>query len=171
MKLWSNKLTNECDVLIAIGMRFDDRVTGSLNTYAKQAKIIHFEIDPAEVNKNVKVDVAVLGVSKKQLRNFTFIKSKNHDKWIDEFHNYYKIEYDKVIDNEYNKKKGGLSMAEVIKSINNNTEGESILVTDVGQHQMVACRYTKFLSKSNITSGGLGTMGFALPANIRCKDR
>ena len=166
-----NKLTNECDVLIAIGMRFDDRVTGSLNTYAKQAKIIHFEIDPAEVNKNVKVDVAVLGDVKETIKEILpLIKSKNHDKWIDEFHNYYKIEYDKVIDNEYNKKKGGLSMAEVIKSINNNTEGESILVTDVGQHQMVACRYTKFkLSKSNITSGGLGTMGFALPAALGAK--
>ena len=166
-----NKLTNECDVLIAIGMRFDDRVTGSLNTYAKQAKIIHFEIDPAEVNKNVKVDVAVLGDVKETINEILpLIKSKNHDKWIDEFHNYYKIEFDKVIDNEYNKKKGGLSMAEVIKSINNNTEGESILVTDVGQHQMVACRYTKFkLSKSNITSGGLGTMGFALPAALGAK--
>ncbi len=166
-----NKLTNECDVLIAIGMRFDDRVTGSLNTYAKQAKIIHFEIDPAEVNKNVKVDVAVLGDVKETIKQILpLIKSNNHDKWIDEFHNYYKIEYDKVIDNEYNKKKGGLSMAEVIKSINNNTEGESILVTDVGQHQMVACRYTKFkLSKSNITSGGLGTMGFALPAALGAK--
>ncbi len=166
-----NKLTNECDVLIAIGMRFDDRVTGSLNTYAKQAKIIHFEIDPAEVNKNVKVDVAVLGDVKETIKEILpLIKSKNHDKWIDEFHNFYKIEYDKVIDNEYNKKKGGLSMAEVIKSINNNTEGESILVTDVGQHQMVACRYTKFkLSKSNITSGGLGTMGFALPAALGAK--
>ena len=166
-----NKLTNECDVLIAIGMRFDDRVTGSLNTYAKQAKIIHFEIDPAEVNKNVKVDVAVLGDVKETIKEILpLIKSKNHDKWIDEFHNYYKIEYDKVIDNEYNKKKGGLSMAEVIKSLNNNTEGESILVTDVGQHQMVACRYTKFkLSKSNITSGGLGTMGFALPAALGAK--
>ena len=96
-----NKLTNECDVLIAIGMRFDDRVTGSLNTYAKQAKIIHFEIDPAEVNKNVKVDVAVLGDVKETIKEILpLIKSKNHDKWIDEFHNYYKIEYDKVIDYE-----------------------------------------------------------------------
>ena len=166
-----NKLTNECDVLIAIGMRFDDRVTGCLNTYAKQAKIIHFEIDPAEVNKNVKADIAVLGDVKHTIKEiFHLIETKNHDKWIDEFHNYYKIEYEKVIDNEYNKKKGGLSMAEVIKSINNNTEGESILVTDVGQHQMVACRYTKFkLSKSNITSGGLGTMGFALPAALGAK--
>ena len=166
-----NKLTNEGDVLIAIGMRFDDRVTGSLNTYAKQAKIIHFEIDPAEVNKNVKVDVAVLGDVKETIKEILpLIKSKNHDKWIDEFHNFYEIEYDKVIDNEYNKKKGGLSMAEVIKSINNNTEGESILVTDVGQHQMVACRHTRFkLSKSNITSGGLGTMGFALPAALGAK--
>ena len=166
-----NVLTNECDVLIAIGMRFDDRVTGNLSAYAKQAKIIHFEIDPAEVNKNVVADVAVLGNVKFTLKEILpFINSNKHKKWLDKFKSFYDIEFEKVIDKEYNKTEGGLSMAEVIKSININTNGESILVTDVGQHQMVACRYTKFnQSKSNITSGGLGTMGFALPAALGAK--
>ena len=166
-----NVLTNECDLLIAVGMRFDDRVTGNLKSYAKQAKIIHFEIDPAEVNKNVIADVAVLGNVKDTLNNILkFLDKNNHKDWIAKFGKFYEIEFDKVIDKEYNKKSGGLSMAEVIKSINDNTNGESILVTDVGQHQMVACRYTKFnQSKSNITSGGLGTMGFALPAAFGAK--
>ena len=166
-----NVLTNECDLLIAVGMRFDDRVTGNLNSYAKQAKIIHFEIDPAEVNKNVIADVAVLGNVKDTLNDILkFLDKNNHKDWIAKFGKFYEIEFDKVIDREYNKKSGGLSMAEVIKSINDNTNGESILVTDVGQHQMVACRYTKFnQSKSNITSGGLGTMGFALPAAFGAK--
>ena len=166
-----NKLTNECDLLIAIGMRFDDRVTGDLNTYAKQAKIIHFEIDPAEINKNVEVDIAVLGDVKETLSQILpKIKNNEHNSWLDKFRKLNEIEFNKVIDKEYNKKSGGISMAEVIKSINNNTDGNSILVTDVGQHQMVACRYTKFnLSKSNITSGGLGTMGFALPAALGAK--
>ena len=166
-----NVLTNECDLLIAVGMRFDDRVTGNLNSYAKQAKIIHFEIDPAEVNKNVIADVAVLGNVKDTLNDILkFLDKNNHKDWIAKFGEFYEIEFDKVIDKEYNKKSGGLSMAEVIKSINDNTNGESILVTDVGQHQMVACRYTKFnKSKSNITSGGLGTMGFALPAAFGAK--
>ena len=166
-----NVLTNECDLLIAVGMRFDDRVTGNLNSYAKQAKIIHFEIDPAEVNKNVIADVAVLGNVKDTLNDILkFLDKNNHKDWIAKFGKFYDIEFDKVIDKEYNKKSGGLSMAEVIKSINDNTNGESILVTDVGQHQMVACRYTKFnQSKSNITSGGLGTMGFALPAAFGAK--
>ena len=166
-----NVLTNECDLLIAVGMRFDDRVTGNLKSYAKQAKIIHFEIDPAEVNKNVIADVAVLGNVKNTLNDILkFLNKNNHKDWIAKFGEFYEIEFDKVIDREYNKKSGGLSMAEVIKSINDNTNGESILVTDVGQHQMVACRYTKFnQSKSNITSGGLGTMGFALPAAFGAK--
>ena len=166
-----NVLTNECDLLIAIGMRFDDRVTGSLNTYAKQAKIIHFEIDPAEVNKNVKVDVAVLGDVKNTLKEILpHINKNNHSKWRNKFDDFYKIEYSKVIHDEYEKPTGGITMAEVIKCINNNSDGKSILVTDVGQHQMVACRYMKFNTfKSNITSGGLGTMGFALPAALGCK--
>ena len=166
-----NVLTNECDLLIAIGMRFDDRVTGSLNTYAKQAKIIHFEIDPAEVNKNVKVDVAVLGDVKNTLKEILpHINKNNHSKWRTKFDDFYKIEYSKVIHDEYEKPTDGITMAEVIKCINNNSDGKSILVTDVGQHQMVACRYTTFnTSKSNVTSGGLGTMGFALPAALGCK--
>ena len=166
-----NVLTNECDLLIAIGMRFDDRVTGSLNTYAKQAKIIHFEIDPAEVNKNVKVDIAVLGNVKNTLKEILpHINKNNHSKWRTKFDDFYKIEYSKVIHDEYEKPTDGITMAEVIKCINNNSDGKSILVTDVGQHQMVACRYMKFnTSKSNITSGGLGTMGFALPAALGCK--
>ena len=166
-----NKLTNECDVLIAIGMRFDDRVTGDLEAYAKQAKIIHFEIDPAEVNKNVKVDIAVIGDAKETLRSIIpKLKSKNHSSWVKKFRDLNKIEFNKVINKEYNKNEGGISMAEVIRYINENTDGNSILVTDVGQHQMIACRYMNFSrSKSNITSGGLGTMGFALPAALGAK--
>ena len=166
-----NKLTNECDVLIAIGMRFDDRVTGNLNTYAKQAKIIHFEIDPAEINKNVKVDIPVLGDAKKSLEFILpLLKKNNHKDWLSKFKKLYDIEYDKVIKNEIYPTKKGLTMAEVINEINNYTDGNAAIVTDVGQHQMVACRYANFnLSKSNITSGGLGTMGFALPAAIGAK--
>jgi len=166
-----NVLTNQCDLLIAIGMRFDDRVTGDLKSYAKQAKIIHFEIDPAEVDKNVKVELAVIGDVKETLKKILpLVKKRNHDSWVCKFRELNKIEFDKVIDKEYNKEHGGLSMAEVIKSINENTDGNSILVTDVGQHQMVACRYMNFnKSKSNITSGGLGTMGFALPAALGAK--
>ena len=166
-----NKLTNECDVLIAIGMRFDDRVTGNLNTYAKQAKIIHFEIDPAEINKNVKVDIPVLGDAKKSLELILpLLKKNSHKDWLSKFKKLYDIEYDKVIKNEIYPTKKGLTMAEVINEINNYTDGNAAIVTDVGQHQMVACRYANFnLSKSNITSGGLGTMGFALPAAIGAK--
>ena len=166
-----NMLTNQCDVLIAIGMRFDDRVTGNLNSYAKQAKIIHLEIDPAEVNKNVEVDVAVLGDVKKTIPLLTDLISKNtHDKWISKFHSFDKIEYKKVIHDDLYPSKQGLTMGEVIKIINKETNGDAIIVTDVGQHQMVACRYAKFNeSKSNITSGGLGTMGFALPAALGAK--
>ena len=166
-----NVLTNQCDLLIAIGMRFDDRVTGDLKTYAKQAKIIHFEIDPAEVDKNVKVELAVIGDVKQTLKEILpHVKKRKHVSWVNNFRELNKIEFDKVIDQEYNKQHGGLSMAEVIKSINENTDGNSILVTDVGQHQMVACRYMNFnKSKSNITSGGLGTMGFALPAALGAK--
>ena len=166
-----NKLTNECDVLIAIGMRFDDRVTGNLNTYAKQAKIIHFEIDPAEINKNVKVDIPVLGDAKKSLEFILpLLKKNSHKDWLSKFKKLYDIEYDKVIKNELYPTKKGLTMAEVINEINNYTDGNAAIVTDVGQHQMVACRYANFnLSKSNITSGGLGTMGFALPAAIGAK--
>ena len=166
-----NVLTNECDVLIAIGMRFDDRVTGDINRYAKQAKIIHFEIDPAEVNKNIKVDIAVLGDAKKSLNEILKITNKKiHKKWLNEFKKLYKIEYEKVIHNDLNPVKDGLTMGEVMKEINLQTKGNAAIVSDVGQHQMIACRYSDFnISKSNITSGGLGTMGFALPAAIGAK--
>ena len=166
-----NVLTNECDLLIAIGMRFDDRVTGDVNRYAKQAKIIHFEIDPAEVNKNIQVDIAVLGDAKKSLNEILKITDKKtHKKWLNEFKKLYEIEYEKVIHNDLNPVKDGLTMGEVIKQINLQTKGNAAIVSDVGQHQMIACRYSDFnISKSNITSGGLGTMGFALPAAIGAK--
>ncbi|WP_103865319.1 biosynthetic-type acetolactate synthase large subunit [Aquimarina sp. I32.4] len=166
-----NKLTNECDLLLAIGMRFDDRVTGNLETYAKQAKVIHFEIDPAEVNKNVKADVAVMGNVKNTLTQlFSLVEPKTHDSWLKKFRDYDVIEYDKVIKNELFPDKDGLSMGEVIRGINQETGGDAVIVSDVGQHQMIACRYAEFTqSKSNITSGGLGTMGFALPAAIGAK--
>ena len=166
-----NKLTNECDVLIAIGMRFDDRVTGSLDTYAKQAKIIHFDIDPAEIDKNVKTDVAVLGNSKESLALlFDALNEKAHDSWLQEFKDLYAIEFEKVIQGDINPTKEGLTMGEVIKQINIESKGNAAIVSDVGQHQMIACRYADFnLTKSNITSGGLGTMGFALPAAIGAK--
>ncbi len=166
-----NVLTNECDVLIAIGMRFDDRVTGDLNTYAKQAKIIHLEIDPAEINKNVYAHYPILGDCKESLKILTSKVSKNnHDQWLVSFEKKMKIEIDAVIKNDTKPVKKGLTMGEVIVSINKYTKGDAVIVTDVGQHQMVACRYAKFVrSKSNITSGGLGTMGFALPAAIGAK--
>ena len=166
-----NVLTNECDVFIAIGMRFDDRVTGNLDTYAKQAKVIHFEIDPAEVNKNVKADIAVLGDAKNTLKQLLPLLDENsHQSWLAEFKKLYDIEYQKVIKNDLYPSKEGLTMGEVILAINKYSNGNAAIVSDVGQHQMVACRYADFnLSKSNITSGGLGTMGFALPAAIGAK--
>ncbi|RLD27506.1 MAG: biosynthetic-type acetolactate synthase large subunit, partial [Bacteroidetes bacterium] len=166
-----NKLTNECDVLIAIGMRFDDRVTGDLNKYAKQAKVIHFEIDPAEIDKNVKTDVAVLGDAKESLSQLLPLLNKNkHPKWHQKFKELYAIEFDKVIKNDLHPTREGLTMGEVLNEINTQSKGEAAIVSDVGQHQMIACRYAKFnQTKSNITSGGLGTMGFALPAAIGAK--
>ena len=166
-----NVKTNECDVLIAIGMRFDDRVTGDVTRYAKQAQIIHFEIDPAEVNKNIEVDIAVLGNAKDTLREIIkYVDTNSHKKWLKEFSDLYEVEFNKVIDAEINPTKKGLTMGEVIKHINEHTKGNAAIVTDVGQHQMVACRYANFRnSKSNITSGGLGTMGFALPAALGAK--
>lgn len=167
-----NVLTNECDILIALGMRFDDRVTGNLATYAKQAKIIHFEIDPAEVDKNVKTDVAVLGDVKEALNVLIpLIERKSHDSWHNKFKELYKIELDSVINEELKpKESNGISMGETIEMINKHSHGDAIMVSDVGQHQMFTCRYSKFNStKSNVTSGGLGTMGFALPAAIGAK--
>ncbi|MFC4722409.1 biosynthetic-type acetolactate synthase large subunit [Geojedonia litorea] len=166
-----NKLTNECDVLIAIGMRFDDRVTGKLDTYAKQAKIIHFEIDPAEIDKNVKSDVAVLGDAKESLKQLLpLLEEKTYPQWLQKFKDLYAIEFEKVIKNDIHPTKEGLTMGEVLKEINIQTKAEAAIVSDVGQHQMIACRYAEFnTTKSNITSGGLGTMGFALPAAIGAK--
>jgi len=166
-----NVLTNECDVLIAIGMRFDDRVTGKLDEYATQAKIVHFEIDPAEIDKNVKTDVAVLGDAKASLKKLvSLLNTNSHPDWLQKFKDLYTIEYDKVIKNDLHPTAKGLTMGEVLKEINCQTKGEAAIVTDVGQHQMIACRYADFnVSKSNITSGGLGTMGFALPAAIGAK--
>ncbi|MDG1397671.1 MAG: biosynthetic-type acetolactate synthase large subunit [Polaribacter sp.] len=166
-----NMLTNECDVLIAIGMRFDDRVTGSLETYAKQAKVIHFEIDPAEIDKNVKTDVAVLGDAKIGLDALlSYLKENSHNEWHQKFKDLYAIEYEKVIKDDLYPTKEGLTMGEVLKEINIQSQGKAAIVTDVGQHQMVACRYADFnVTKSNITSGGLGTMGFGLPAAIGAK--
>jgi acetolactate synthase-1/2/3 large subunit len=166
-----NVLTNECDVLIALGMRFDDRVTGNLASYAKQAKVIHFEIDAAEIDKNVKTTVAVLANLKESLTALIpLIESKTHDSWHNEFKEKYKIELEAVINEELQPKKEGISMGETIEMINKHSNGDAIMVSDVGQHQMFACRYAKFNStKSNVTSGGLGTMGFALPAAIGAK--
>ncbi len=166
-----NKLTNECDLLIAIGMRFDDRVTGKLDEYATQAKVIHFEIDPAEIDKNVKTDVAVLGDAKATLEAILpLINENSHKEWHQQFKDLYAIEYEKVIKGDIHPTKEKLTMGEVINEINIQSKGEAAIVTDVGQHQMIACRYAKFnKTKSNITSGGLGTMGFGLPAAIGAK--
>lgn len=163
-----NVLTNECDVLIAIGMRFDDRVTGRLDKYAKQAKVIHLDIDPAEIDKNVKADVPVWGDCKETLPMLTaLVEQKVYPQWLQKFNDYKQKEEEKVIKDELNPTGKVLTMGEVIKTLNELTNGDAIIVTDVGQHQMVACRYAKYnQSKSNITSGGLGTMGFALPAAI-----
>lgn len=163
-----NVLTNECDVLIAVGMRFDDRVTGRLDKYAKQAKVIHLDIDPSEIDKNVKADVPVWGDCKETLPMLTkLVEQKVYPQWLQQFRNYQQQEEEKVIKDELNPTGEVLTMGEVIRNLNELTEGNAVIVTDVGQHQMVACRYAKYnQSKSNITSGGLGTMGYALPAAI-----
>jgi acetolactate synthase-1/2/3 large subunit len=162
----TNIKTNECDVLVAIGMRFDDRVTGDLKRYAKQARIIHMELDPAEINKNVKADVAIIGNVKETLPLLTeLVESKSYDSWIQEFKDCDKIEYDKVVSKDFYPSKPGISMGEVMHLITIKTGGEAIIVTDVGQHQMFASRYAKMnYTRSFVTSGGLGTMGFGLPA-------
>jgi len=166
-----NVLTNECDVLIAVGMRFDDRVTGRLDKYAKQAKVIHLDIDPAEIDKNVKSTVPVWGDCKETLPLLTeLIEAKQHTEWVARFADYTQKEVEAVIHNELNPTQGEMTMGEVIKQLNDLTKGEAVIVTDVGQHQMVACRYAQFnQTRSNVTSGGLGTMGFALPAAIGAK--
>jgi acetolactate synthase-1/2/3 large subunit len=166
-----NVLTNECDVLIAVGMRFDDRVTGRLDKYAKQAKVIHLDIDPAEIDKNVKTTVPVWGDCKETLPLLTeLIEEKVHIEWLQKFKDYQQKEIDKVIKDELNPTSEIMTMGEVIKVLNELTNNDAIIVTDVGQHQMVTCRYAQMKnSRSNITSGGLGTMGFGLPAAIGAK--
>ena len=166
-----NVLTNECDVLIAIGMRFDDRVTGRLDKYAKQAKVIHLDIDPAEIDKNVKTTVPVWGDCKETLPLLTqLLIKKEHTDWHNQFKALSAKETEIVIHKELNPTEGEMTMGEVMNVLNELTGGNAIIVTDVGQHQMVACRYAKFnQSKSNITSGGAGTMGFGLPAAIGAK--
>lgn len=166
-----NIKTNECDLLIAIGMRFDDRITGDLNTYAKQAKVIHFDIDPAEINKNVKADVAILGNVKETLPAVTKLLNKNeHKEWIASFNEYDKKEFDSVINKEVYPTEGPIKMGEVVRKISDATNRKAILVTDVGQNQMAAIRYFQFTEKrSVVTSGGAGTMGFGIPAAIGAK--
>lgn len=166
-----NQKTNECDVLIGIGMRFDDRVTGDLKTYAKQAKVIHFDIDKAEINKNVSVTARVLGDVKDTLPKVTeLLTPATHSDWLGEFKACYQREYDVVIDSELYPTSGQLKMGEVINKVSEATNNDAVLVTDVGQHQMMAVRYFKYnQSRSVVTSGGLGTMGFGLPAAIGAK--
>ena len=163
-----NVMTNECDVLIAVGMRFDDRVTGRLDKYAKQAKVIHLDIDPAEIDKNVKTTVPVWGDCKVTLPMLTnLLEGNDHKAWLQQFRDLEQEEIKEVIQDELNPTTDIMTMGEVIRVLNELTGGDAVIVTDVGQHQMVTCRYAKFnQSKSNVTSGGLGTMGFGLPAAI-----
>jgi len=166
-----NVKTNECDVLIAIGMRFDDRVTGDVSRYARQAQVIHIEIDAAEIDKNVKADVPIVADAKEAIEALLPLVNPNrHEQWVDEFHACHQKEFDKVIEQSLFPKSEGITMGEVIRHASEAAEGNAILVTDVGQHQMVASRYFKFnQTRSNVTSGGLGTMGFALPAALGAK--
>jgi len=166
-----NMKTNECDVLIAIGMRFDDRVTGDLKTYAKQAKIIHLDIDPAEIGKNVIPDAPVLGSAKDTLPALTAkLNEAKHTEWIASFEEYVKLEYDKVIQREVYPESGEMTMGEVIHKISEATDNKAVLVTDVGQNQMMAARYFNYSqTRSMVTSGGLGTMGFGIPAAMGAK--
>jgi acetolactate synthase-1/2/3 large subunit len=166
-----NLLTNQADLIIAVGMRFDDRVTGNLKKYAKQATIIHIEIDEAEINKNVAVDVEINNDAKEALKYLTsLVKPNSFEKWIREFRICDKTEYEKVIKPETKPEKGELRMGEVVSLISELTNGEAIIVTDVGQNQMYAARYYKFTHPNSfVTSGGMGTMGFGLPAGIGAK--
>ena len=166
--LGPNVKTNECDVLIAVGMRFDDRVTGNVNTYARQAKIIHMDIDPAEINKNIKIDVPVLGDCKETLAELTkLVRENKHTEWIASFEEHEKKEFENVIEKEIYPKEGPLNMGEVVRVVSEATNNEAILVTDVGQNQLMAARYFKYTkNRSIVTSGGLGTMGFGLPAAV-----
>lgn len=167
----SNLLCNKSDVVLAIGMRFDDRVTGNLSKYLKESKIIHIEIDISEINKNVEVDYFINSDAKKALEAmFPYIESNKHEKWLSQFDILHKKEEEIVINDEIYPKKGKIRMAEVVFMLSNKTKGKAIIVSDVGQHQMIAARYYKFhRSNGHISSGGLGTMGFALPAAIGAK--
>lgn len=166
-----NLNTNECDVLIGIGMRFDDRVTGNVNRYAKQAKIIHIDIDKAEINKVVNTDVAIHADAKDALKALTdYCNPSKHEDWVQSFHRLNQIEYEKVTHRELNHPLAELKMGEVINHLSKLTNGEAIVVTDVGQHQMITSRYYKYKNpRTNVTSGGAGTMGFALPAALGAK--
>lgn len=166
-----NIMTSQCDVLVAIGMRFDDRVTGNVAKFAPQAKVIHIEIDKAEIDKNVKTDVAIVADAREALEALMpKVEQRSHEAWLAKFREADQKEYEKVIKDETEPTTDTLTMGEAIKQLNELTGGEAIIVTDVGQHQMIACRYAEFKqSKSNITSGGLGTMGFCLPAAIGAK--
>jgi acetolactate synthase-1/2/3 large subunit len=167
----ANVLTNSCDVLIAIGMRFDDRITGDLSTYAKQAKVVHIEIDPAEVDKNVKADAPVVGDAKAALRALLpLIKPAEHKAWRAEFDAFDKEEYEKITLKDVFHDGDLIKMGEAIAMLSDKTKGEAVIVTDVGQHQMVTNRYYRFKKRnSSVTSGGAGTMGFALPAAFGAK--
>ena len=166
--LGSNKKTQECDLLIAVGMRFDDRITGKLDTYARQAKKIHFDIDPSEINKNVEVDLAVLGDCKQTLPAVTaLLKEAEHTEWRESFREWDALEQQRVIEPQIHPAEGPLKMGEVVRRVSELTGDKAVMVTDVGQNQMMAARYFRFTQRrSVVTSGGMGTMGYGLPAAI-----
>lgn len=163
-----NVNTNKCDLLIAVGMRFDDRVTGNIKTYARQAKVIHIEIDPSEIDKNIKTDVAIVSDAKQALELIVpKIKPVAHEGWLETFEELHEVEYKKVISKDCHSEDEKMHMGEVVKAVSDQTKGEAVVVTDVGQQQMASARYYKFEASSNIiTSGGLGTMGFGIPAGM-----
>lgn len=166
-----NVKSNECDVLLAVGMRFDDRVTGDVSRYAKQAKVIHIDIDRAEINKIIKADAPVLADAKEALALLTdLVEKQNHQSWLDEFHQAKENELQVLSKNRNKNFSDELRMDLVIGLLSEKTNGNAVIVTDVGQHQMMAAQFYQYnQTKSNVTSGGLGTMGFALPAAIGAK--